>query len=178
MGALRLEGWRKVPLVLTFTCFRTGRGIGLTRIAASSRSTAATDVSMAGESFSIWSAPTLTGLGALGTNLGFLPEGVLGLLLVVGRPDGIKDRVALAVARPGLPQTRTCAINAFGSSSYPSTCGRNRRYPERFPLTRSQRRRRAKAHPTTGPGRRWYAICCGDCRAGFSPPPGKRYVGT
>ena len=24
-----------------------------------------------------------------------------------------------AVARPGLPQTRTCAINAFGSSSYP-----------------------------------------------------------
>ncbi len=24
-----------------------------------------------------------------------------------------------AVSRPGLPQTRTCAINAFGSSSYP-----------------------------------------------------------
>ena len=24
-----------------------------------------------------------------------------------------------AVFRPGLPQTRTCAINAFGSSSYP-----------------------------------------------------------
>ena len=24
-----------------------------------------------------------------------------------------------AVARPRLPQTRTCAINAFGSSSYP-----------------------------------------------------------
>jgi hypothetical protein len=24
-----------------------------------------------------------------------------------------------AVPRPGLPQTRTCAINAFGPSSYP-----------------------------------------------------------
>jgi len=24
-----------------------------------------------------------------------------------------------AVARPGLPQTRTCATNAFGSSGYP-----------------------------------------------------------
>ena len=29
------------------------------------------------------------------------------------------DREARAVARPSLPQTRTCAINAFGSSSYP-----------------------------------------------------------
>jgi hypothetical protein len=27
-----------------------------------------------------------------------------------------------AVARPRLPQTRTCAINAFGSSSYPFAC--------------------------------------------------------
>ena len=30
-----------------------------------------------------------------------------------------KDRVAPGGFPPGLPQTRTCAINAFGSSSYP-----------------------------------------------------------
>ena len=30
-----------------------------------------------------------------------------------------------AVSRPEFPQTRTCAINAFGSSSYPFTTSRH-----------------------------------------------------
>ena len=36
-----------------------------------------------------------------------------------------------AVARPGLPQTRTCAINAFGSSSYPFATLRHVEWIER-----------------------------------------------
>ena len=40
---------------------------------------------------------------------------------IPGRPAKDRQRTGSpgAVARPGLPQTRTCAINAFGSSSYP-----------------------------------------------------------
>jgi uncharacterized protein YbcI len=36
-----------------------------------------------------------------------------------------------AVARPGLPQTRTCAINAFGSSSYPFATPRHTEWTAR-----------------------------------------------
>ena len=35
------------------------------------------------------------------------------------RDSGFRTGWPRAVARPGLPQTRTCAINAFGSSGYP-----------------------------------------------------------
>ncbi len=44
---------------------------------------------------------------------------VLLLLGVFASADRVETGWPRAVSRPGLPQTRTCAINAFGSSSYP-----------------------------------------------------------
>ena len=59
------------------------------------------------------------GQNALAAELGLELAHKQVLKLVGLDARGVPDRVAPGGFPPGLPQTRTCAINAFGSSSYP-----------------------------------------------------------